>query len=491
MDEETALPSVEMARPPESAPQNGLHPRARWQRWFDALLNGRGMVSVLAVPGMGVLLLLGISAMWSQPASDAAKYGCYAYAFWHGGTDFTARASDFPGCAFIQASAAPTPLHTLPLEYPFLALVPFSLPLLAPFAWYQVVFGVVMVLVSASIYWYLARVGPRRAALAFALFLVLGGWGTAAGRFDLVPAGCTLLCLVAAERGQFRRAYLWLGLATMLKLYPLPLLLPLFLAEQRRIPGALLTWRRLLGVGVFAAVCAACFALSLLISVSGTFSPLNYFADRPIQIESLAASMMWGLSLLGAPICTDFRFGSLNIYDRVQGVCTAAAGQAPGIMTASFSMLLLVLLLVGVVLVVWMQWRGRLTLPQAFVALLLVIMLTGKIFSPQYLIWLAPLVAYAQALDLAWVVLWSVVSVLTTVIYPYLYSVTYRIADAPSVPAFYPTVALRNLCFALAVLGFLFDLRGLRSRPAAQSIPNPAGGDTRQSRGKSGGTPCP
>src|SRR5262249_39842403 len=188
---------------------------------------------------------LGISALWPQPASDAAKYGCYAYAFWHGGTDFTAHAASFPGCAFIQQSASSAPFHSLPLEYPLLALLPFSLPLLAPFAWYQMTFAALMVLMAAGIYWYLARVGPRGSALAFALFLVLGGWGTAAGRFDLVPAGCTLMCLVAAERGQFRRAYFWLGLATMLKLYPLPLLLPLFLAEQRGTPGALINWRRL------------------------------------------------------------------------------------------------------------------------------------------------------------------------------------------------------------------------------------------------------
>lgn len=474
-----AVPSLEAASQPmpasQAADQAPSHdastPEARWRRWLHNLLDGRGFISLLPVVVMGMLLLLGTAALWQQPASDAAKYGCYAYAFWHGGADFTSHAAAFPGCAFIQQLAAPTPFHTLPLEYPLLALLPFSLPLLAPFAWYQVVFGALMVLVAAGIYWYLARAGPRGAALVFALFLVLGGWGTAAGRFDLVPAGCTLLCLVAAERGQFRRAYLWLGVATLLKLYPLPLLLPLFLAEQRGIPGTLLNWRRLVGLGVFVAFCAVCFALSLLISVSGTLSPLTYFADRPIQIESLPASIMWGLSLLGAPICTDFQFGSLNIYDRVQGVCAAAAGQAPGMMTQSLSRLFLVLLVVGVALVVWMQWRGKLTLPQVFVALLLVIMLTGKVFSPQYLIWLAPLLAYAGMFSPGWLVLWSAVSVLTTVIYPYLYSVTYRIADAPSVPAFYPTVALRNLCFVLAVLGFLFDLRGLRSRPRYKRTP--------------------
>jgi hypothetical protein len=342
---------------------------------------------------------------------------------------------------------------------------------LLPLAWYPVAFAVEMVLVAAGIFGYLARVGRRGAPLAFALLVVLGCWGTAAGRFDLVPAVMTLLCLIAAERGQFRRAYVWLAIATLLKLYPLPLLLPLFLAEQRAQAHPLLHWRRWTGVGVFAGTCAAGVLVSLLVSVSGTLGPLNYFTDRPIQIESFAASLLWGASLLGVAICTDVQFGSLNVYEQVQGVCTAAGGYAPGPLTQGLSRLLLALLIAGILLVAWMQWRGKLTLPQAFVALLLVVMLTGKVFSPQYLIWLAPLVAYTLGLDLAWLLLWGAVSLLTTVIYPYLYSATYRIADVPSLPAFYPMVALRNACFALAVVGYLFDLWRLRSRPGQRPAP--------------------
>ena len=126
--------------------------------------------------------------------------------------------------------------------------------------------------------------------------------------------------------------------------------------------------------------------------------------------------------------------------------------------------------------VAWLQWRGKLTLPQAFLAILLVIIVTGKVFSPQYFIWLAPLVAYAIGLeDLFWFVAWCLISLLTTVIYPYLYGVKGHIADAPAVPAFYPAIAYRNLLLALFVIAYLFDVFHLRSRSAAKTVP-PSGG---------------
>ncbi len=442
----------------------------RWRRWASDVMQGRGWVSVLPMLLMGTLLMAGSSFVFMLPHTDVAKYHCYAAAFWHGGANYPAD----PSCDFIVGYASPLPFHTLPKEYPILSLIPFSLTLLSPAGWEQVAFGFWMVLVAGGLYWYLGRVGPRGASLAFALYLVIGGWGTAVSRFDLIPAAFTLFCLVAAVRGRFFWAYFFLALATMLKLYPILLLLPLFLAEQRSDRGALFRWRRIAGVGVFAATCAGLFLVSLLSTVQGSFSPLKYFTGRPVQIESLPASIMWVGSFLGFPICSDFQFSSLNVYDRVHGVCTATAGQAPGPMTSLLSPLFLVLMLAGVAWVSWMQWRGKLALQQAFVGILLVIVLTGKVFSPQYFIWLAPLVAYVLGSDALWLILWCLVSFLTTAVYPYLYGVKHIITDAPSVPAFYPTIALRNLLLALVSLGYLFDIGRLRSRASAKAALAPA-----------------
>jgi len=61
------------------------------------------------------------------------------------------------------------------------------------------------------------------------------------------------------------------------------------------------------------------------------------------------------------------------------------------------------------------------------------------------------------------------VSLLTTVVYPYLYGVKPIITEAPSVPAFYPTIALRNLLLALVTLVYLFDIGQLRSRASEKA----------------------
>src|SRR5260370_41913260 len=89
-----------------------------------------------------------------------------------------------------------------------------------------------MALVAILIYWLLQRYGPRGSGVACAFYLVIGAWATAEGRFDLVPAGLTLLCLIAAERRHWTLAYVALAFGFLLKIYPLLLLPPLFLAEQ-------------------------------------------------------------------------------------------------------------------------------------------------------------------------------------------------------------------------------------------------------------------
>lgn len=446
-----------------SLPEQQDAPPSRWQRWASELMAGKGRVSLVVALAMSIFMLAGSSFVYMLPRTDVARYHCYAFAFWHGGSNYPAD----PSCDFIVHAASTQPFHTLPLEYPILSLVPFTLTLLAPLQWDQVVFAVCMALVAAGLFWYLGRVGPRGAAPAFAIYLVLGAFATSASRFDLVPAAFTLFCLVAAVRGRFAKAYLFLAIAVMLKLYPLPLLLPLFIAEQRSDMRPLFHWRRLRGVGVFAAACAGLFLISLLISVKGALSPLGYFSGRPVQIESLPASIMWVFSFWGFPMCSAFQFGSLNVYDEVNGVCTS--GQAPGPMTSFLSPLFLALMVAGVAWVAWSQWRGKMTVQQAFIGVMLVIIATGKVFSPQYFIWLAPLVAYVMALDVTWLVFWGALSIGTTAIYPYLYGAKHYITDDPAVPAFYPAIAYRNLLLGLTTLGYLFDIGRLRSRATRQA----------------------
>src|SRR5207302_5353942 len=114
--------------------------------------------------------------------------------------------------------------------------------------------------------------------------------------------------------------------------------------------------------------------------VEGTLKPLTYFGDRPIQVESLPASLMWLTSLVtGLPLTFKFTYGSLNMF--------GSPAQIIGSLSTP-------LLLVGLVYTYWLQWRGKIDLATSSLLTLLLVIGTSKVFSPQYLIWVAPLVAY-------------------------------------------------------------------------------------------------
>ncbi|MGH2482068.1 MAG: glycosyltransferase 87 family protein, partial [Ktedonobacteraceae bacterium] len=217
--------------PPQTLSRRGA--RLVQAGWL-ALLTRRGMMAYLPYVAAIILLFCGVSQQISQTVSDALRYQCYAQLFWHGSQGTQA----LPGiqCFFLANHHVPAtgvaPFQILPEEYPPFTLSIFSLSLIAPLPYYQIIFAALMACAVLGIYWLLMRYGPRGAGLACVFYLVLGAWATAEGRFDLVPVGLTLLCVVAAERRRWSLAYIALALGFLLKIYPLLLLPALFLAEQ-------------------------------------------------------------------------------------------------------------------------------------------------------------------------------------------------------------------------------------------------------------------
>jgi hypothetical protein len=440
----------------------GSHPRVLY------------VLDILIILVMGCLLYYGASWQIFRPYTDAAKYDCYAAAFWHGVSDlhwFPAGQCSFitntvasshtafingmrhyglpaPLIQFVASQSTNQHLRALPHEYPFLALIPFSFGLLVPIAWSQVVFAIGMILIAALIYIVLARFRSRRAAIACAFYLVAGCWATAAGRFDLFPAILTLGAVVLAARERWKWAFAFLALATLLKYYPV-LLLPPFLIEQRRSMGLKWSDRHLwVPFGVFVAVCVVLMGLSLLLSVEGTLGPFGYFGARPVQVESFASSLIW-LSTLIRPQHLQFvyTFGSLNVLSSRASL---------------FSALISVALIAGLLYTFWLQWRAKIDLATSTVLVLLIVMITGKVFSPQYLIWILPLVAYVGESDWRWVLCWGAIGLLTTWIYPTIYTMV-PIVHVAEVSTFYPVVTTRNL----VLLGFIVWLlvRSARQQP--------------------------
>ena len=169
-------------------------------KFWDRLLARQGIIAYLPIMVSIILLFLGDSWEYFQVHAPVTRYACYALTFWLGGSAVhlyppLAHCNYLPGATFTLP-----PFHALPLEYPPFSLVLYSLALFAPLHYYTIAFAILMALTTLSIYWLLLRHGPRGAAMAFTIYLVIGAWGFALGRFDLAPAALTLLCVIAAER---------------------------------------------------------------------------------------------------------------------------------------------------------------------------------------------------------------------------------------------------------------------------------------------------
>jgi len=418
-----------------------------------------------------LIVVVVIEAAWvvNLAATDAARYQCYGLTFWLGSSGRTLLPAT--QCSFMNQYPAGVPFHMLPPEYPPLTILLFSLPLLAPLPYYTLVFALLMTVVAGLICWLLVRVGARQAAPIFLLYLLLGTATLFQVRFDLLPAGCTLLCVIAAERGRWKTAYIALALGVLFKLYPIVMLPALFLAEQHawlasqdytfpqrrwlaQLWAQIRLWRwrnALLCVGLVVGIMGA---FALLNFNQAIASPLQYFVQRPVQIESLESSIIWLGSLFGVAYTPVFTYGSFNVLSQLGGIISPTGT---------------LLLLAGVIALLWLQWRCSIDFAQTMVGLVCVIMTTGKVFSPQYLIWLTPMLVYLYAsgkTNRLWMYGWAAISVLTTVVYIYYSQIGTDPNAAPTIlaalPGFFEVVTVRNLFLLVATLAFICGWWGVR-----------------------------
>ncbi len=459
----------------EESVTKAIKTKKQWTMFRNALLAPQGIIAYLPIIAINMLMFYFTSWQFLWLNTDPARYQCYALTYWMGSVG--AQLLPAVQCSFLHISTTvQPPLHMLPLEYPPLTLIIFSVPIFAPLSYYQLFFAVFMALVSAYIYWLLLRYGPRGSALAFVFYIFVGVLALVQERFDLVPAACTLLCLIAAERKQWTTAYIALAFGFLIKIYPILFLPALFVAEQqdrqsiyipeqpfshKSLPVAL--WHTLLSTRRWHWKNTVLF-FSLFLGITGFFaifnlrgailSQVSYFANRPLQVESIGSSLLWLGSLIGFPVHIEYTFGSINIVSALGGA------------VSYFSEILFI---VGYIYSLYLQWRGKLDVVQTCIALLLIFIATGKVFSPQYLIWIIPLLAYSGASDKIWLVAWGSLSLLTTIIYPYLYTRVYDAAKIPYVPGFIQIVTARNMLFVFLTVAYLFNWFQMRRRHSLSS----------------------
>ncbi len=284
--------------------------------------------------------------------------------------------------------AGRVPYRDFSLEYPPGALPAFIVPSLAPAAHYRTAFEILMALcgVAAAALVAVTLAGadasPRRLYLAALLVgiapLVLGS--VILTRFDLWPAALTIGALAAFACGRSRLGFGVLAVAAAAKVYP-AVILPLALVFTARQSS----WREsLVGGGIFAAVLGVILLPFAILSPGGLAESLTRQLGRPLQIESLGSAALLAAHQIGsyAPTVVSSS-GSQNLI-----------GQVPDALE-TVSVAFQIILLVGI----WLAYLNqRHAAPDSdrflavAVASVAVFLAFGKVLSPQFLIWLIPLV---------------------------------------------------------------------------------------------------
>ncbi len=288
------------------------------------------------------------------------------------------------------------PYRDFMLEYPPLALVPFTLPLLAAGGpmidfptyiwWFQSQIGLLISLIAIGIALVLTPERPewRTPALALYATLIASAAPLLSTRYDSFPALLTLLALYAAQRSRPGLAGWWLGCGVMAKLYPV-VLLPIFglyYVFSRQ-------WQAVLRLVLGSMIAILGIMLPFfLLAPDDLFSFLRYHQERGLQIESLPA----GIILLG------HQLGWVDV-----SIVRNYGGRHLVSPSADFVIQWLPLMFVvvfGAVLVrvaVWFRHEyaiagkiDEVTLVSGCVVALLAFISTNKVLSPQYLLWLLP-----------------------------------------------------------------------------------------------------
>jgi hypothetical protein len=449
----------------------GSQPPSRKQFIQQIMSARKGFIAFLPLIVAGCMLVAAtaVSSFFYNPS--VAVYQCYANAFWYGAK--TSQILPTNQCLFLPQLSQ---YHSLPLEYPPLTLFIFSLPLVVPAASYGVTFALFMGLTVAIIYGLLLRYGPSGAGAFFAACLLAGCLSTTLARFDIVPAAFTLGCLILAERKQWTLAYMALAMGVLMKLYPIVLFPLLFLAEQREqagffipaagvrlktVPGFFFkairnmgNWRWKNGL-MFSGVVLGVTVFFWLVISHGAVSLFSYLYQRPFQVESTGSVLLWLVSIFGIPIDWQFSFGSVNTISPIAG------GLSQGFVA---------LLWVGLIFIFIQQWRGKMDLVQAAVAALLVLLATSKVFSPQYILWLIPLLAYCASDKGRMWLIWIGISILTTLIYPFYYAIMGPLNDPSLAPGFMPTIMVRNGLFVLLTIAYLFNFWNMQKRSTIDGL---------------------
>ena len=370
-------------------------------------------------------------ASWSQPAdwTRAALAAIVATAVFAGAWTslhygFYARnhITDTPvykryGDAIVNGNV---PYRDFTVEYPPAAIPTFVVPSAIVGADgsirdYNTVFGVLMAICGALAVGLVAYTlvldgaGTTRlvAGCALAALAPLALGSVLLTRFDLWPTVVTTGAIAALVSKRERLAFGVLGLGIAAKIYPL-VLLPLFVAWTWRGLGRR---RAAEGVGISALAVLVCALPFFALSPHGTWESALRQLSRPLQIETLGSSfLLVGHQVFDLGITERNGYGSQNLV-----------GSLPdGLALAQAAIELVTIVGIWVWFARGPADRGRLF--RACAGAVCAFIVFGKVLSPQFLVWLVPLVALVRGRrGLAAGVILVAALVVTQLWFPYRY----------------------------------------------------------------------
>lgn len=273
------------------------------------------------------------------------------------------------------------------LEYPPFSLLFFILPRLGVSSWkafstlYQVEVLVCVLIGLWLVYSIARRLGKapwKLMAVYTAAILVIGP--ITGQQYDIFPAVMTLASVYLFWLGKTRSSWALLALGTMTKLYP-AVIVPVFLIYYIKNRQYRQMW---LGLITFTLIILVLLAPFLIISPESIWNLISYHSERGIQFESTYSAFLLAADELGlVSVGLIFSYGSWNLVGPL-------ADTLAGISTY--------LLVAALFFAYWFIYRqvrpgkSQFTRLGAYSLLLIsIVLITSKVFSPQYLIWLVPI----------------------------------------------------------------------------------------------------
>jgi len=206
-------------------------------------------------------------------------------------------------------------------------------------------------------------------------------------RYDIVPAVMSLLAFYLLITKRPMWAFILIALGMMTKLYPamyFPIFLMMYIVQK--------DWKGM-GKGIFwfALTSAVIFIPLMLIDPDLFLGFLSYHSNRPLEIGSLAATLLYPFSMIGLfdtwiqPAWAEGSFGSDNLR-----------GSVPDAVAEILTPIMIIAVLAIIFYYAYLRKNEDreneriYLLALAILGVTVAFMLIGKVFSSQYLIWAVP-----------------------------------------------------------------------------------------------------